>query len=162
MAAEAVGGGEQSMPEFWPEGSGILPMDERPPPPALRLPRGRRDGGLSGWLRSRSRREYQCFRIMTCLLFSSKQYYEIYLFGGIPVSWKYQEPMELLSQCMMKKSLWSILSTPLVVYFPQMRRVFHIARELRIQRPGSGLWWQDTRSAGGTWIRIRPSFSLDL
>jgi hypothetical protein len=27
---------------------------------------------------------------------------------------------------------------------------------------GSGLWWQDTRSAGGTWIRIRPSFSLDL
>ncbi|BAD72435.1 hypothetical protein [Oryza sativa Japonica Group] len=54
MAAAAVGGGEQSTPEFWPEGSGILPMDERPPPPALRLPRGRRDGGLSGWLRSRN------------------------------------------------------------------------------------------------------------
>uniref|UniRef100_A0A0E0MSM1 Uncharacterized protein n=1 Tax=Oryza rufipogon TaxID=4529 RepID=A0A0E0MSM1_ORYRU len=53
MAAAAVGGGEQSTPEFWPEGSGILPMDERPPPPALRLPRGRRDVGLSGWLRSR-------------------------------------------------------------------------------------------------------------
>uniref|UniRef100_A0A0D3FME7 UBC core domain-containing protein n=1 Tax=Oryza barthii TaxID=65489 RepID=A0A0D3FME7_9ORYZ len=53
MAAEAVGGGEQSTPDFWPEGSGILPMDERPPPPALRLPRGRRGGGLWGWLRSR-------------------------------------------------------------------------------------------------------------
>uniref|UniRef100_A0A0E0JF68 Uncharacterized protein n=1 Tax=Oryza punctata TaxID=4537 RepID=A0A0E0JF68_ORYPU len=66
-------------------------------------------------------------RLSVCLR-SSKQYREIYLFGGIPALWKCQEPM-----CMMKKSLWSILSTPLDVYFPQMRRVFHRARELRMQ-----------------------------